>query len=115
MVFLLSLIGIALLIPALGALYLDIAVLFQTGTFKLSTWGELWYALHPASLNLYQALVDRECSVTGACEVGGVGQVRIGAEEWRAENVDGGPLELGATVRVVRVEGNRAIVRVVGS
>ena len=63
MIFLLSLIGIVLIVPAAGALYWDIAVLIQTGQFKLSTWGELWYALHPSSLNLYQAVVERYLSI----------------------------------------------------
>ena len=39
-----------------------------------------------------------------------VGMVRIEAEEWRAVSQDGGAIPEGATVRIVDVEGTRAIV-----
>lgn len=38
------------------------------------------------------------------------GMVRVDAERWRAEAADGQPIDPGATVRVVRVEGTRMIV-----
>ncbi len=63
MIFLLSMIGYLLIIPAVGALAYDLAQFFSTGSFKLSTWGELWFKLHPGSLNLYQAVVERYVSV----------------------------------------------------
>ena len=63
MIFLLSMIGYLLIIPAAGALTYDIGRLIETGTFQLSTWGELWFKLHPGSLNLYQAVVERHVSV----------------------------------------------------
>ncbi|HZJ27239.1 MAG TPA: NfeD family protein [Acidimicrobiia bacterium] len=38
------------------------------------------------------------------------GIVRVDAERWRAESDDAHPIETGATVRVVRVEGTRMVV-----
>ena len=39
------------------------------------------------------------------------GLVRVEREEWRAESVDGAPIDTGATVVVLRVDGTRLIVR----
>lgn len=61
---LLQFFGLLLLLPALGALAWDLFGLFDTGSFTLSVWGDLWYKLHPGSLNLYQAVVERYLSVT---------------------------------------------------
>ena len=61
---LLQLFGLLLLLPAFGALVWDLLGLFDTGSFTLSVWGDLWYMLHPGSLNLYQAVVERYVSVT---------------------------------------------------
>lgn len=44
---------------------------------------------------------------------GGVSQtglIRLEREEWRAESVDGRPIEAGAIVHVIRIDGTRAIV-----
>ena len=60
---LLQLIGLLLLLLALGALAWDLFGFFDTGSFTLSVWGDLWYMLHPGSLNLYQAVVERYISV----------------------------------------------------
>lgn len=38
------------------------------------------------------------------------GMVRIGTEEWRAESVDGQPIEAGTTVTVKEIRGTRAVV-----
>lgn len=115
---------------AVGAIGAGIADLIGYNDFKLQlavfagTTFLSFFALRPAlkewllpddQKTNVDALIDRDCTVTGAAEVGGIGQVRIGAEEWRAEHIDGGPLEIGADVRVVRIEGNRAIVRVIRS
>ncbi len=51
--------GWALVLVALAALSYDVMILLDKGTFKLSAWGEIWYELHPASLNLYQVVVER--------------------------------------------------------
>jgi len=40
----------------------------------------------------------------------GVGLVRVGREEWRAESVDGRPIAEGATVKVVEVRGTSVVV-----
>jgi membrane protein implicated in regulation of membrane protease activity len=39
------------------------------------------------------------------------GRVRVEREEWRAESVDGGSIDPGKTVVVLRVDGTRLIVR----
>lgn len=44
---------------------------------------------------------------------GGVSQtglIRLEREQWRAESVDGQPIEAGTTVQVIRIDGTRAIV-----
>jgi membrane protein implicated in regulation of membrane protease activity len=38
------------------------------------------------------------------------GTVRIEREEWRAESVDGAPVEVGVQVEVLRVDGTRLVV-----
>lgn len=40
----------------------------------------------------------------------GTGMARVDRETWRAESIDDRPIALGATVRVVRVDGTRVIV-----
>ena len=40
------------------------------------------------------------------------GMVRVTHEEWRADSIEGTPIESGAKVEVVRVEGVRLIVKV---
>ncbi len=51
-------------------------------------------------------------SVTQAIpgEAGMAGMVRVGAEDWRADAVDGHPLPVGAQVRVREVQGTRLLV-----
>lgn len=62
MSFTLRLIGVLFVILAAIALAWEIYVLADTGNFKLSSWGELWFRLHAPSLNLYQAGVERHVS-----------------------------------------------------
>lgn len=38
------------------------------------------------------------------------GVIRLEREEWRAESADGSPIEAGAVVRVLRIDGTRAVV-----
>ena len=40
----------------------------------------------------------------------GTGMVRIEREEWRAESIDGSPIDVGAQVEVLRVDGTRLVV-----
>jgi membrane protein implicated in regulation of membrane protease activity len=42
--------------------------------------------------------------------VAGTGLIRLEREQWRAESVDGTPIEEGAVVQVVRIDGTRAVV-----
>ena len=47
--------------------------------------------------------------------VAGTGLIRLEREEWRAESLDGNPIEAGAVVQVVRIDGTRAVVERVSS
>ncbi|MFP3906037.1 MAG: NfeD family protein [Acidimicrobiales bacterium] len=40
----------------------------------------------------------------------GIGLVRLDRQEWRAESLEGGPIEEGARVKVVEVRGTRVVV-----
>ncbi|MGH9043139.1 MAG: NfeD family protein, partial [Acidimicrobiia bacterium] len=42
--------------------------------------------------------------------VSGTGVIRLEREQWRAESADGAPIEQGAVVQVVRIDGTRAVV-----
>lgn len=42
--------------------------------------------------------------------ISGTGLIRLEREQWRAESADGRPIERGAVVQVVRVDGTRAVV-----
>ncbi len=54
--------GWLLLLAAVGIMGRELYLLAHTGKMKLLSWGEFWYSLHPASLNLYQAVVERYIS-----------------------------------------------------
>ena len=47
--------------------------------------------------------------------IAGTGLIRLEREEWRAESADGRPIETGAVVQVVRIDGTRAVVERVPS
>lgn len=42
--------------------------------------------------------------------ISGTGLIRLEREEWRAESADGSPIEAGAIVQVMRIDGTRAVV-----
>lgn len=46
--------------------------------------------------------------------VSGTGLIRLEREQWRAESADGTAIEAGAVVRVVRIDGTRAVVQRAG-
>ena len=54
--------GWSLLLAAFAIMGRELYLLADTGKMKLLSWGEFWYSLHPASLNLYQAVVERYVS-----------------------------------------------------
>lgn len=54
--------GAMLIFLALAVLSWDVMTVFEVGTFKLSTWGDLWHQLHPESLNVYQVVVEQHVS-----------------------------------------------------
>lgn len=62
MSFALRFIGVLFVILAAIAMAWELYILVETGHFKLSSWGELWFRLHAPSLNLYQAGVERHVS-----------------------------------------------------
>ncbi len=64
MSFALRIIGVLFVIMAAAALAWELYILVDTGHFKLSSWGELWFRLHAPSLNLYQAVVERYVSTS---------------------------------------------------
>jgi membrane protein implicated in regulation of membrane protease activity len=45
----------------------------------------------------------------------GLGMVRVGREEWRAESTDGSPIPTGSQVRVADVRGTRVVVSSAGT
>lgn len=55
-------------------------------------------------------LIGQRGVVLEAIGSGELGTVRVDREEWRAETSDGRPMPVGATVRVVDVQGTRVIV-----
>ncbi len=77
--------------------------------FALRPLLQKWLTPHMAATNV-DGLVGKVCTVTKAASVGGVGAVKIGAEEWRAESSCESELVLDTRVKVARVEGNRVIV-----
>jgi hypothetical protein len=52
-------IGWLLLLAGLAALGRDLLDWYRTGAFAPMVAGQLWYDLHPASLNLVQAVIQR--------------------------------------------------------
>ncbi|NJO38168.1 MAG: hypothetical protein HC871_11845 [Rhizobiales bacterium] len=51
--------GILLLALALLALFYELAVAAESGGYRAIAAGELWFRLHPYSLNLAQAITQR--------------------------------------------------------
>jgi membrane protein implicated in regulation of membrane protease activity len=62
-------------------------------------------------------LIGQPAAVLRAISGGpdGAGLVRVGREEWRAQSLDGSPIDEGATVRIVEVRGTRVVVHLVSS
>ncbi len=52
-------IGIALLALALTALLFELMTALNQGSYRVIAAGELWFRLHPYSLNLSQAVIQR--------------------------------------------------------
>ena len=77
--------------------------------FALRPLLQRWLTPKVAATNV-DGLVGKVCRVTKAAAIGGVGSVRIGAEEWRAESTCDAELILDSRVKVARVEGNRVTV-----
>lgn len=54
--------GFMLFFLAVAALSWDVMPLLQGGAFKLSTWGDLWYGVHPESLHAYKVVMEQYVS-----------------------------------------------------
>ncbi|MBO4660224.1 MAG: NfeD family protein [Prevotella sp.] len=50
------------------------------------------------------AIIGREGRVSATIEAGGYGRVAIDGDDWKAQAVDGNPIEKGIKVRVVRID-----------
>ncbi|WP_299379743.1 hypothetical protein [uncultured Kiloniella sp.] len=59
MTFVLRILGWVFLAIALASLAFDLFPLMEQGSFQLSLLGENWFAVHPGSLNLLQAVTER--------------------------------------------------------
>jgi membrane protein implicated in regulation of membrane protease activity len=61
-------------------------------------------------------LLGRQATVLRAIPAGDdVGMVRVDREEWRAQSIDGTPIEAGTVVRVADVQGTRVVVAPIGT
>ena len=54
--------GYMLFFLALAALSWDVMPMLQGGAFKLTSWGDMWYAVHPDSLHTYRVVVEQSIS-----------------------------------------------------
>ena len=55
-------------------------------------------------------LIGQKATVLEAIPDGELGLVRVNREEWRAETIDGSPLDVGAVVQVGEPRGTRLVV-----
>lgn len=120
-IFFLLAFAIGALLAALLAV-LDLALAFQWAVFVIGSLGA-FFALRPVARRLDRAgrddgigarrLLGQEATVLedipGSGDVG-LGLVRVGREEWRAESTDGRPIPTGAHVRVADIRGTRVVV-----
>ena len=114
------------LLAALFA-FLDISIVLEWAVFvggSLAT----FLALRPVARRLNRAgqdagigsrrLLGQEATVLedipGPGDLG-LGLVRVGREEWRAESTDGSPIPIGSQVRVADVRGTRVVVSSLGT
>lgn len=51
-----------------------------------------------------EALIGREGKVTDLIEAGGYGRVQIDGDSWKAQSNDGGSIEIGKDVRILRLD-----------
>jgi membrane protein implicated in regulation of membrane protease activity len=118
---------------AVGALlagllaFLDVGLAFQWAVFVIGSLAT-FLALRPVARRLDRAgqddgigarrLLGQEAMVLedipGSGDIG-LGLVRVGREEWRAESTDGQPIPSGALVRVADVRGTRVVVSSLGT
>jgi membrane protein implicated in regulation of membrane protease activity len=126
--------GMFFLLPfAVGALAagvlagLDVNLAVQWAVFVFGTLAA-FFALRPVAKRLdrqghdegigSRRLLGQEATVLedipGPGDVG-LGLVRVGREEWRAESTDGSPISTGSQVRVADVRGTRVVVSPLGT
>jgi len=73
-------------------------------------YGRKMRSVPPATREGAHRYVDAEGVVTRAIAGSTAGQVRIGAELWRALSADGATVATGTSVRVIEVRGNALVV-----
>jgi membrane protein implicated in regulation of membrane protease activity len=118
--------AVGALLAALLAL-LDVGLAFEWAAFVIGSLAT-FLALRPVARRLDRTghddgigsrrLVGQEATVLedipGDADVG-LGLVRVGREEWRAESTDGRPIQSGAQVRVADIRGTRVVVSSLGT
>ncbi|WP_334143728.1 NfeD family protein [Rhabdothermincola sp.] len=98
--------------------FLGVGVAWQFLTFALVSVA-VFAALRPLAHRLDQSispaqgvgakrLVGMQAVVLEEIPPGDFGMIRVGAEQWRAESIDGHPIPAGSTVTVRDVQGTRA-------
>lgn len=118
--------AVGALLAALMA-FLDVGLAFEWAVFVLGSLAA-FLALRPVARRLDRQGIDdgigarrllgQEATVLedipGTGDQG-LGLVRVGREEWRAESTDGRPIPSGAQVRVADVRGTRVVVSSFGT
>jgi membrane protein implicated in regulation of membrane protease activity len=118
--------AVGALLAALMA-FLDIGLVVEWAAFVIGSLAA-FLALRPLARRLdrqghddgigARRLLGQEAMVLedipGSGDVG-LGLVRVGREEWRAESTDGRPIASGAQVRVADVRGTRVVVSSLGT
>ncbi|MDO9592402.1 MAG: NfeD family protein [Erysipelotrichaceae bacterium] len=103
---------------ALFAALLGLSVPWQIGIFLLSSILLIYYTKPLAKNFLHigsektnvEAVIGQEGPVTIRIEAYATGQVKINGQIWSALSEDGIPIEVGAKVKVIAVEGVKLIV-----
>ena len=67
---------------------------------------------HAESANA-EIMAEIHGTITRAIIENGTGSVKVGGETWPAKTHDGHPLTVGTRIRIIRIEGNKLIVKAV--
>lgn len=89
------------------AIFIIISSLIFVNIKKLS---KKFFKVEGAPTNVF-ALIGKEAIVTKKITKTNKGYVKIGGEIWSADSIDKKPIEVGKTVVVEKIEGNKVIVK----